>query len=151
MTNYDNLGAFFGGAAVTVAGFRVGGSALFGQMNNQMALKPDGAKNMIAWLAGTQYTLGPLTLGASYMNIMSAGAVNSATGAPLASTRREGGINVGGTYVIAPGLLGWLSASYGQRYQGGYNFTTGATTGAGALSANNVDFKAIALGGAVKW
>jgi hypothetical protein len=151
VTQYDGLSAFFGGAAVTIAGFRVGGSILFGDMNDQVALKPTGGKNMIAYMVGTQYTIGPATVGASYLNVMSAGAINSATGLPLASTRREGGINVGGTYVIAPGLLGWVSATYGQRYQGGFNFTTGATTGPTALEQNNVNFKAIALGGVVKW
>ena len=151
VTRYDDLIAFFGGAAGTIAGLRVGGSVLIGDINTDMGLKPTGAKNMIVWLAGTQYSIGPLTVGASYMNVKSAGAVNAATGPPLASTRRESAINVGGTYVIAPGLLGWLSATYGRRYQGGFNFSTNATTGAAALEANNVDFKAIALGGMVRW
>jgi hypothetical protein len=148
---YDNLGYWFGGAAVNFGGLRVGGSAMWGAVNDQMALKPAGGANQIAWLAGAQYTLGPMTVGASYMNVLSAGALNAATGGPLASQRREGGINVGGTYVLAPGLLGWLSAAYGQRYQGGFNFATGATTGAAALEFNNVKFEAIALGGMVRW
>ncbi|MDQ2801694.1 MAG: porin, partial [Pseudomonadota bacterium] len=97
------------------------------------------------------YTLGPLTVGASYMNVLSAGAV-SATGGPLLSQRREGGINVGGTYVIAPGLLGWVSATYGQRYQGGYNFNSSSLNTATSVGAgNNVHFEAVAIGGAVKW
>ncbi|MDQ2801148.1 MAG: hypothetical protein M3Y41_00115, partial [Pseudomonadota bacterium] len=151
VTRYDNMGAWNGGVAVTVAGFRVGGSIFTGAVNNQLALKPDGGKNMIAYLVGTQYSIGPLIVGASYMNILSAGAV-SATGGLLASQRREGGINVGGTYVIAPGLLGWLSASYGQRYQGGYNFnSTALDTATSAGAGNNVHFEAVAIGGAVKW
>ncbi len=88
-----------------------------------------------------------MTVGASYLNVLSAGASNAAGTAPLGSQRREGGINVGGTYVLAPGLLGWVSATYGQRYQGGFNFSTGAL----GADANNVKFTAIALGGMVRW
>ncbi len=143
---YNNLGLFMGGLALNFGGLRVGGSVVTGQGNNQLALSVDGQHNMFAYLGGVQYTLGPATVGASYMNIVSAGALSEA-GTALGSQRREGGINVGGTYVVAPGLLGWLSASYGQRYQGGFNFNTG-TLGA---AANNVNFKAIALGGMVRW
>ncbi|HJS86359.1 MAG TPA: porin [Acetobacteraceae bacterium] len=146
VAKFDGLGAEMGGIAVNFGGLRVGGSVLAGRMNNQMALKVTGADNMFAWLAGVQYTLGPMTVGASYLNVKSAGAL-AATGGPLPSQRREGGINVGGTYVIAPGLLGWLSATYGQRYQGGFNFNTGAL----GPDGNNVKFEAIALGGMVRW
>jgi hypothetical protein len=147
LTFYDNLSAFMGGLAVNYGGLRVGGSVWTGATNGQGgALKPAGARNMMAYLAGTQYTLGPLTVGASYMNILSAGGL-SAAGTALPTPRREGGINVGGTYVIAPGLLGWLSATYGQRYQAGFDFTTGVA----GPDANSVFFKAIALGGMVRW
>ncbi len=143
---YDNLGLFMGGVAVNFGGLRVGGSIVTGQGNDQVALKVDGAKNMLGYMGGVQYTLGPATIGASYMNVLSAGAT-SATGFALGSQRREGGLNVGGTYVLAPGLLGWMSATYGQRYQGGFNFDTGAL----GADRNNVKFQAIALGGMVRW
>jgi predicted porin len=146
VAKFDGLGAEMGGVAVNFGGLRVGGSVITGRMNNQMALLVSGGSKMFGYLGGVQYTLGPMTVGASYMNVLSAGALN-AEGGPLPSQRREGGINVGGTYVIAPGLLGWLSASYGQRYQGGFNFST-STLGP---DANNVRFEAIALGGMVRW
>jgi hypothetical protein len=146
VSRFDGLGAEQGGVAVNFGGLRVGGSIIAGRMNNQMALKVTGGANMIGYLGGVQYTLGPLTVGASYMNVLSAGAL-AENGGPLPSQRREGGINVGGTYVIAPGLLGWLSATYGQRYQGGFNFTTGSLGDAN----NSVRFEAIALGGMVRW
>ncbi|MEO8715890.1 MAG: porin [Acetobacteraceae bacterium] len=150
-TNYDNLGLFMGGLAVNFGGLRIGGSVVTGQGNNQLALKADGQANMIGWLAGAQYTLGPMTVGASYLNVLSGGALGAATASNpsgvLGSQRREGGINVGGTYVLAPGLLAWVSADYGQRYQGGWNFTTGSVGSAD----NNVKFAIIALGGMVRW
>jgi hypothetical protein len=146
VARFNGLGAEMGGLAVNFGGLRVGGSVLAGRMNNQMALLVTGGANMFAYLAGVQYTLGPMTVGASYLNVKSAGAL-AATGGPLPSQRREGGINVGGTYIIAPGLLGWLSATYGQRYQGGYNFNTSSL----GADANNVRFEAIALGGMVRW
>jgi hypothetical protein len=145
--NYDNMGAFMGGLAVNFGGLRVGGSVLTGAINGQVGLKPDGGRDMMAYLAGAQYTLGPLTVGASYLNILSAGALNATGTGPLPTPRREGGINVGGTYIIAPGLLGWLTATYGQRYQAGYNFNTGVD----GPDGNAVKFSVIALGGMVRW
>ncbi|HEY5301926.1 MAG TPA: porin [Acetobacteraceae bacterium] len=150
-TNYNNLGILMTGIAVNFGGFRVGGNFTTGQVNNQVGLKVDGGANMVAYIVGAQYTAGPMTVGASYLNVLSQGATGptspSNPNGLLGSQRREGGINVGGTYVVAPGLLGWLSATYGQRYQGGWNFGTG-TVGPGA---NNVKFTAIALGGMVRW
>ncbi len=146
VSHYDGLGAYNGGIALNFGGLRVGGSVIGGRMNDQIALKVTGAHNMFAYIGGVQYTLGPLTVGASYLNVKSPGALNAA-GGPLPSDRREGGLNVGGTYVVAPGLLFWLSATYGQRYQGGFNFSTGAL----GPDANNVKFESIAFGPMVRW
>jgi hypothetical protein len=149
LPDYDNLGLIMGGLAVDFGGLRVGGSVVTGQVNNQLGLKVDGAKNMFAYIAGAQYKLGPMTVGAQYMNVLSAGAIGpgGAAGFVRGSERREGGVNIGGTYVVAPGLLGWLSATYGQRYQGGIDMNTGAPS----TTANNVKFEGIAIGGAFRW
>jgi predicted porin len=143
---YDDISMFFGGVAVNFGGLRVGGAVMTGADNGDEVPKPVGGANEFAYIGGIQYTLGPATVGASYMNLKSAGALNAAGGA-LASQRREGGINVGGTYVLAPGLLLWLSADYGQRYQGGYDFVNGTYDSA----YNNVTFRMVALGGMVRW
>ncbi len=149
--DYDNLSLYMAGLAVNFGGLRIGGNITGGQVNNQVGLKVDGMPNMVAYIVGTQYTAGPMTVGASYMNVMSGGAIGPSTPANpsglLHSGRREGGINVGGTYVFAPGLLAWLSATYGKRYQGGWDFSTGSVGDA----RNNVQFTAIALGGMVRW
>lgn len=146
--DYNNLGAFMGGLAVNFGGLRVGGAVFTGQVNNQLGLKLDGAANMVAYIAGAQYKLGPATLGISYLNVLSAGVANPVTNTPLGSQRREGGVNIGGTYVLAPGLLGWLSASYGQKYQGGVDMATG-TVGSGAH--NTIKVEGIALGTLIRW
>lgn len=149
--DYKNLGIYMAGAAVNFGGLRIGGNFTGGQVNDQVGLKVDGMPNMIAYIVGVQYTMGPAVIGASYLNVMSGGALGPSTASNpsgvLNSGRREGGINIGGTYVLAPGLLGWLSATYGQRYQGGWNFSTGSA----GPDANNVKFTAIALGGMVRW
>jgi predicted porin len=140
------MSAWEAGLAVDIAGARVGGNVLAGAMNGQMALKPDGAAHMIAYIVGAQYTMGPTTIGGSYMNIVSAGAA-AASGAPLGSQRRGAGGQIGGTYVIGPGLISYLSAVYGQRYQGGVNLNTGLLSPA----ANNVKVLAAELGFYVRW
>jgi hypothetical protein len=143
--NYEPLGLKMAGIAVNFGGFRIGGNYTWGDVNDQVGLRVAGMPNMQAYMLGTQYTVGPLTVGASYMNVLSGGALNGDV--PLASGRREGGINVGGTYVMAPGLLGWVSATYGQRYQGGFDFSNGVV----GPNNNNVKFEAIAIGGMVRW
>lgn len=142
---YDNLNIWFGGAAINFAGLRVGGAIQSGAVNNQMGLKLDGMPNETAYTLGTQYTVGPMTVGAAYLQDFTGG--SSAAYSLTRSTRHQWAIEVGGTYVIAPGLLGFLSASYVHRYQGGYNFITGGTGSAG----NNYDSKQVALGALVRW
>ena len=75
------------------------------------------------------------------MNNVSAGAT-AADGAPLGSQHRQAGAQIGGTYILAPGLIGYLSALYGQQYQGGVNLNTGALGSA----YNNVKVLAATLG-----
>ena len=70
---YNGFSVGDGGLALTYAGFTVGGNVLWGAFNGQVQLKPQGGANAVAWVAGAQYAIGPLTLDASYLNYQSAG------------------------------------------------------------------------------
>ena len=49
--------------------------------------------------------------------------------------------------MVAPGLISYVSAVYGQRYQGGVNLNTGAL----GPDSNNVKVLGCALGLHVRW
>lgn len=142
----DNLGLFFGGLAVNFAGFRVGGAYMTGAVNNNMALKVDGQTNESSWLVGAQYKMGPMTVGAAYVDDISGGAL-AADGGPLPSQRHMNAVNVGGTYVVAPGLVAWVSATYAHKHQGGFDFLSGTLGPAN----NSTEIKVLAIGGQVRW
>jgi predicted porin len=143
LPNATNFSVGDGGLALTYAGFTVGGHVIFGQLNGQVGLKPQGAPNAVAFIAGMQYANGPLTVGASWFNYQSQGAV-ALTGL---SQRYDEGLDIGGTYAIAPGLLAYVGYSYGQRHQGGVDFISGAV---GPLN-NTVHVQNFLIGTRVAW
>jgi hypothetical protein len=131
------------GLALTYAGVTIGGHLQIGAYNGQVALQPKGGAHAIAWLAGAQYATGPLTVGTSYFNYQSQGSPDLVG----ISERHENGVAVGGTYAIAPGLVGFVSYLYGDRQQGGFNFITNAT----GPGDNNVHSQMLLLGSRVQW
>jgi hypothetical protein len=142
--NFNALSLGQGGAAITIGGFTFGGAGLGGQVNGIGALQPKGGVNGIAWLGGVQYSAGPFTIGTSYYQYDSQGAV-ALTGI---SQRHEAGYAAGMTYGIAPGLTLWVSYIYGTRHQGDFNFATSAT---GTSVHNDVKEQAFAVGSMVRW
>ncbi|MBV8458958.1 MAG: porin [Acetobacteraceae bacterium] len=148
---YNGFNVGVGGAAVTFAGFTVGGMIQGGAYNGQWSLKPQGASDATAWLAGASYTLGPAVVGASYFASYQAGASGPlGTGpagtnffSPFVGQRRERGVAAGGTYSLAPGLALFLGYLRGDRKENGFDFITGqsisptSTTPTGAGSQNN--------------
>jgi len=131
---YNGFSLGLGGGQVTYAGFSVGGLIQAGNYNRGWALKPDGAPNATAWLAGWTYTTGPIIFGASYWQIKSAGSYvpfsnTSSGGNSAGNTQTERGFQTGATYAVAPGLAIYLSYLWGDRYQDGVNMLTGEIRG----------------------
>lgn len=143
---FANLGFGNVGAAVTVSGVTFGGNYLWGAVNGQGALKPQGGADTSAILAGVKYTQGPLTVGLVGEMIDSQGAAQL-TGI---SQRHEYAIDIGASYTIAPGFVGWVEAVYQHRHQGGFNFAQGSSSSApGAY--NNVKSQGMLIGSTVYW
>ncbi len=77
--NYDGSSVGDFGLALTYGGFSVGGKYQYGRYNETLGtLVPKGLQNTEAALAGFSYTVGPLIVGAHYLNIRSPGDVGNA-------------------------------------------------------------------------
>lgn len=150
--NYDGLSVGDFGVALTYAGFSVGGKYQFGRFNGQWALAPKGLDDGEAWLAGASYTIGPVVVGAHYLNYKSAGDTANAF---FGRQRKEQGIAAGATYSIAPGLSLFASYLWNERKQNGFNFVTGqgvtaAAPGGNAFN-NKINSSAYVLGTSFSW
>ncbi|MBS0559185.1 MAG: hypothetical protein JSR21_03930 [Proteobacteria bacterium] len=140
---FNGLSVGDAGLAISYAGITVGGHITAGSTNGQGALQPAGGVHAIAWLAGIQYTNGPLVIGNSFYNYQSQGSP-----ALVGLTQRnENAYAAGLTWTIAPGLAIWASYVYGTRHQGGFNFQTGAQ----GVAFNNVQSQAFGVGPVVRW
>jgi len=143
---FDNLNFGNAGVALTYAGLTVGGNWVGGAVNGAGALRPSGGSGTQGWLVGASYKTGPLTVGGSFESIYSQGAVQLAG----ITQRHEIGADVGASYTVAPGLVGWVEYLYQQREQNGFNFASGsATSNAGAY--NQVKAQGLQLGTTVYW
>jgi outer membrane protein OmpU len=142
-TQYNGFNVWDGGLVLSYGDFSVGGNVLWGAYNNQVALKPQGAPNAIAWVAGAQYVYGPFTIAASYYNYQYQGS----TEAVGISQRYDDAFAAGLTWAIAPGLEGYAEYLYGQSHQGGVNLFTGD------LSSiyNNTHNQSFIIGTRVQW
>lgn len=146
-----NLGTF--GTDVTFGGLDVGGNVVFGEGNfstgdccggSSFNPKPKGGSNAVAWLAGAQYTTGPVVFGASFFNVNEQGDYTAPT---AEGQETDWGLAAGGTYSVAPGLGFYVNYIYGQRYQGGYDFIDGTA----GTANNNVKANLVAIGLFTKW
>jgi len=141
---YNGLSIGDAGLTVTYGGLQVGGNYQYGKYNEFYNLLPKNAPNAEAWIVGASYTLGPVIVGASYFDFVSAGnAVLSATG----RQRRAQGIAAGGTYSVAPGLSLFASYLYGVHKQNGQNFVTGTL----GPDHNRMTSQAFVLGTSFAW
>ncbi len=146
VSQFNNLSMYDGGLALTFAGLTVGGNVIWGQYNGQFAPKPAGGANSVAWIAGAEYTYGPMIIGGAYYAWTYQGALG------LMTQRRDQGLQFGLTYNLAPGLAFLAEYLYGQRYQGGYNFVTNtACPGAGCTAFNNVKMQIVGAGFQFRW
>jgi len=150
--NYDGLNVGDFGVALTYGGFSVGGKYQFGRFNGQWSLVPKGLPSAEAILFGASYTIGPVVVGAHYLNYESAGDTGNAF---FGRKRREQGIAAGGTYSLAPGLSIFVSYDYNERKQAGYNFITGqgvsATAPRGNAFNNKVTSQIFGVGTSFSW
>jgi hypothetical protein len=133
-TNTGNIGA-----EISINKYlAIGANTLFGAYNGSGGLqnKPIGQQTStttsIAWVAGARYTIisMPLTIGASYFNFKFQGQPG------LPGPRVSQGIDVGADYGLGPGMVILAEYLWGQNYQGGYNFLTGACS-AGATTCSS--------------
>jgi len=131
--NYDGLNVGDFGVALTYGGLSVGGKYQFGRFNGQWGLVPKGLPSGEAYLFGASYTIGPVVVGAHYLNYESAGDTGNAF---FGRKRREQGVAAGGTYSLAPGLSIFVSYDWNERKQPGYNFITGQGVTAAAPGGN---------------
>ncbi|HTU53333.1 MAG TPA: porin [Acetobacteraceae bacterium] len=135
------------GGTITIAGFQFGGQIGYGRMNGDWSPQPKGGVNELAFMLGTQYTTGPIVVGASYFKTKYAGGwTEGTTGVARAET--DQGIAAGATYSLVPGMAIYLSYLYGLRHQLGYNFYTGATD---TPVGNNTHSEAFSVGTVLKW
>ena len=117
---------------------------LWGAYNGQVALKPQGGVNAVAWTAGAQYAVGPVTLAVAYLDYQSQGAAAMIN----KSQSYNRGLVAGATYSIAPGLNAYCRVSVCQTHQGGVNQITGAT---GISSNNDWHGQWFIIGSRVQW
>ncbi len=140
-----------GGLTVTYAGLTVGGHVLAGNGNNNgpFTLAKRNGKPEIAWIAGASYTIGPVIVGGSWVDVTSNGSNgNLTTGVDPTGQRREQGVSVGGTYSVAPGFAVFAVYDWAQRKEGAYDFVTGTV---GATTNNKITGQVFGLGTSFAW
>jgi outer membrane protein OmpU len=161
VTGYKNLSILSGGATVTIAGLTFGGNSSYGAFNmadgDTFQLEPDGGSNAIGWLAGADYTMGPLVFGASFFRFdqtgdipggIDAGSGATITSAGLSSGQQQNtGVAAGATYTLVPGVNLFADYLYGYRRQGGYDFETGNA----GTSNNYVQSQLFGVGTQIQW
>jgi predicted porin len=160
-TSYHDLSIFQGGATATIAGFTFGGNAVYGAFNQAdsytILLEPDGGTPGVAWLAGAQYTAGPLVVGASFFRFNQTGDIpggidagSGATITPAGLTtgqQQNEGLAAGGTYTLVPGVNLFVDYLYGFRQQGGYDFATGDA----GTAHNYIQAQLFGIGTQIQW
>ncbi len=152
--NYEGLSVGDFGAAVTYGGLSFGGKYQYGRFNGSFALPARGAPSGEAWLVGVSYTVGPVIVGAHYLDYKSAG--DNLNGI-LGRQRREQGIAAGATYSLAPGVSVFASYLWDQRKQNGFDFLTGQGVTAtniatgGTQTHNKVIGQVIGTGISFQW
>ncbi len=140
-TSFQNLAVGDVGLGVTFAGVTVGGNVIGGQYNGQMAPLNSGGSDSVAWVAGVEYTTGPVSIGGAYFKWKYQGYWT------LPGQQTDQGLQFGVTYNIAPGLALLAEYLYGQRYRGNFDFSTGAP----GPNFNNVHSNIAGLGLQFRW
>ncbi|MBP2293894.1 porin [Azospirillum rugosum] len=107
-TSFENLSSVHVGANVGYGGFKVGGSYAYSGdsgYDKSLAVK----EKQDVWIAGAQYTTGPLVFAIDYQHSRSNGTSPfTGTVAPVKANLYQAGV----TYTVAPGLTTGLEYSY---------------------------------------
>ncbi|WP_234730514.1 porin [Acidocella facilis] len=135
---YDELSVFQAGAQTSFAGLTVGGNIKTGQVEDNFAFKPKGARNAFGYIVGASYNMGPYTVGASYFNQQSSGKYIPGSTA-YARTLNEYGVAAGANYQLAKPIGLFIQYEYGHQHQ-----PTATTDG-------NTQEQVIAAGATLKW
>ncbi len=145
---YDGLSFGSGGLALTFAGFTVGGNVIGGRLNGQLALRPQGGVNELAYLVGVKYVSGPFTIGAvGEMGWYQGNVVLTGV-----SQRRGRGISAGMSYTVAPGYQIFGEYLWNDVQQSANNLITGAVgTAAGSAANNNLHGQGFLVGNVVNF
>ncbi|MCB8878598.1 porin [Acidisoma cellulosilytica] len=161
VTGYKDMSIFTGGATLTYGGLTVGGNAVTGAFNMAdgftFQLEPDGGSKAIGWMAGAQYALGPVVLGASFYRFTQTGdlpgGIDTGSGATITGAglttgqQQNNGLAAGLTYTLVPGVNLFADYLFGTRQQGGYDFATGDA----GTEHNNVQSQLFGLGTQIQW
>jgi hypothetical protein len=146
--SYNDLAIGSAGIAATFAGFTVGGNVVGGQMNGQLGLQPKGGAPLVGILAGVKYVAGPLTVGVVGEEYWEQGNVNLSGISQL----RARGIDVAGSFTVAPGFTVFAEYLWNDQTQGARNFVTGAIgTAAGSNLNNNIRGQGFLIGDVVNF
>ncbi len=146
---YEDLSIGEFGLVVTYGGLQAGGNAMYGHFNTSgiaggagNGLSPKGAEQSLAWVIGTSYAIGPVIFGISYVDSNTPGdttAFSTLATRHQANQRREQGIDVGGTYTLAPGVSLFAVYQIDQRKQNGFNFVSNSGVAQPQLFVNPAD------------
>ena len=122
------------------------GNVMWGAFNGNWGLQPVGGTTAVAWVAGVKYTIPqlPMTLGTYYFNYKNQGAGPG----PGLGQRTEQGLDVGAVYGLGPGAVLLAEYTWGQKYQGGYDFLTGASD---TTAGNKVQAQIATLGMSIRF
>jgi outer membrane protein OmpU len=160
-TSFHDMNIIGGGATITVAGLTVGGSTYDGAYNlgdgDTFELEPSGGSTAIAWMAGAQYTTGPLVVGASYFRTTETGdlpgGIDAGSGATITSAglttgqQQNDGVAAGATYTLVPGVNLFVDYLYGVREQGGFDFASGDA----GTANNHIQSQLFGVGSQIQW
>ncbi|MCB8875577.1 porin [Acidisoma silvae] len=161
VTGYKNMSIFTGGATVTYGGLTIGGNAVTGAFNMAdgftFQLEPDGGSKATGFLAGAQYTMGPVVFGGSFFRFNQTGdlpgGIDTGSGATITSAglttgqQQNDGVAAGLTYTLVPGVNLFADYLYGIRQQGGYNFETGNA----GTEHNQIQSQLFGVGTQIQW
>ncbi len=146
--SYNDLAIGSAGIAATFAGFTVGGNVVGGQMNGQLGLQPKGGAPLVGILVGVKYVAGPFTVGVVGEEYWEQGNVNLSGISQL----RARGIDVAGSYTVAPGFTVFAEYLWNDQTQGARNFVSGAIgTAAGSNLNNNIKGQGFLIGDVVNF
>ena len=141
---------YAGGIAATYAGFEVGGHVDTGVWGDDLSSINRGATGTTSYIAGGQYTFGPIVVGANYYAYDSGEfkATQAADGVSGPGGNLHGyGVAAGGTYTLAPGASIFLEYLFGEQHARNIDIIQETSS----TLHNRVRSQGFGIGSAFKW